>query len=139
MDMGTAILKREFWKIKRGRPGHRFKDHHAHQQRSRRGHAQRRGIWRLVLGIASLVVGLILCVIPGPGLPFIFLGGGLLASESLAVARVMDWLELRVRAVARWGMGNWKKWPLWARIIVGSVFVCGGIASMYFFYWFMRR
>lgn len=137
--MGTATLKREFREIKRGRPGRRFKDHYAHKRQAKKRRRSRAGIWRILLGVISVVVGLVLCVIPGPGLPFIFVGGGLLATESLVVARVMDWFELRVRAVARWALGYWKKWPLWVRIIVGALFVSGSIASIYGFYWFMHR
>lgn len=96
-------------------------------------------IWRLLLGTALVVVGLILCVIPGPGLPFIFLGGALLASQFKLIARAMDWFELRVRTVAGWALRHWKKLPLWARLVVGAVIVAAGFASMYFFYWFMHR
>jgi hypothetical protein len=129
-SMATASLKKDFRDIKRGRPGHRFQDHYKHEHRAHGTRRSRGRLWRLVVGIALLLVGVVLCFIPGPGLPFIFLGGALLAAESLVVARIMDWLEVRVQAIRHWGIRHWKKLPLWGRIIVGALFVSGSIGSM---------
>ncbi len=81
-----------------------------------------------------MLVGLLLCVIPGPGIPFIFFGGALLASESLAVARIMDWLEVRVRKVWDWARQLWDKMPWWGKIPVALVVVAAGVASSWFFW-----
>ncbi|HUR56959.1 MAG TPA: PGPGW domain-containing protein [Opitutaceae bacterium] len=136
--MVTASLKKNFREIKKGRPGHRFQDYYKREHRAHRRHRSRGRIWRLVIGILSILVGIILCVIPGPGLPFIFIGGGLLATESLFVARIMDWLEVRAQAVRRWAMRHWKAMPLWGRIIVGVIFVSGSVGSMVLFYRLMH-
>ena len=136
--MVTAALKKNFREIKKGRPGHRFQDFYKHEHRAHRRHRSRGRVWRLAIGIVSLLVGAVLCVIPGPGLPFIFLGGGLLATESLFVARIMDWLEVKVQAVRHWGLRRWKALPLWGKIVVGVVFVSGSIGSMVLFYRLMN-
>lgn len=132
--MVVPELRKNFRHIKRGRPGHRFRDHYAYERRTHRGRRSTSRILTLLLGIAAVIVGLVLCVIPGPGLPFIFVGGGLLAAESLMVARIMDWLEVKLRTVWKWGMGYWKHWPRWAQVLVGVLMVVGGIASSFLFY-----
>lgn len=132
--MGVAALKENLRYIKRGRPGHRFRDYNAHERRKHHGGRSLARILTLLLGLTSVIVGLVLCVIPGPGLPFIFIGGGLLAAESLSVAKIMDWLEVRVRAVWKWAMRYWTRWPRSARVIAGILIVAGGLASSFLFY-----
>jgi uncharacterized protein (TIGR02611 family) len=129
--MATATLRDHLRDIKRGRPGHRFEDHYRHEKHAKRGRSSKGRVLRLALGLVSVIVGLILCVIPGPGLPFIFIGGGLLAAESLIVARVMDWLELRVRAVLRWAKRHWARMNGWQRVGVVIVGACLSAAGAY--------
>jgi hypothetical protein len=136
--MVTAGLKKNFREIKQGRPGHRFEDHYQHEHRAHARGRSRGRIVRLVLGLTALLVGVILCFIPGPGLPFIFVGGALLAAESLVVARLMDRVDVRVQAVRRWGIRHWKKLPLWGRLVVGVLFVSTSITSMVVFYRLMN-
>lgn len=136
--MASATLKEHVRDLREGRPGHRFQDHYKHEKAGSRSGRSKGRMWRLILGLAAIVVGIVLCVIPGPGLPFIFLGGGLLASESLIVARLMDWLELHVRAVWKWARKHWDRLPLWGKIIVGTLIVAGGAASTVLFYRLMR-
>jgi hypothetical protein len=132
--MATASFKQHFLDIKRGRPGHRFQDRYQREKRSEHTRSAHGRVWKLGLGILSVVIGLVLCVIPGPGVPFIFLGGGLLAAESLIVARFMDALEVRLRKIAQWALRRWKPLPLWAKAIVGALIVAGGAGSSYVFY-----
>jgi hypothetical protein len=132
--MATATLRDHLRDIKQGRPGHRFQDHYRHEKEAKAGRSSSGRIWRLVLGLAAVIVGLVLCVIPGPGLPFIFVGGGLLAAESLVVARVMDWLELRVRAVWRWARRCWNNMNGWQRVAMAVLGLGLGAASSFFFY-----
>lgn len=133
-EMATATLKRQFHQLQRGRPGRRFQARYESAKKSRHGHNTTGRIVRLVLGFAALAVGLILMVIPGPGLPFVFIGGGLLATESLWVARAMDWLEVHFRKIWNWAHGHWEKLPLWGKVVVGTVIVGGGAASAFLFY-----
>lgn len=136
--MATATtLRQHFREIKHGRPGRRFQDHYCHSKAERRKQSVGR-IVRLVAGIIAVVVGLILCVIPGPGIPFIFLGGAFLAAESLNVARILDWIELRGRKVWDWLVHRWDALPLWGKIPVALLVAAAGIASMWFFWQLMN-
>ena len=97
---------KEHWNdLKRGKPGKRFQDHYHHSHESR-GHIGRK---LLFLGGGALIVaaGIFFLPAPGPGFVIIFLGGGMMAQESETAAKVLDWSELRVRAVMKWALGVW--------------------------------
>lgn len=59
------------------------------------------------------MVGLFLTVLPGPAILFFFIAGGLMASESLCVARLLDWGEVRLRRGWDWVQPRWHRlsWP----------------------------
>jgi hypothetical protein len=92
-------LKQRWREFRRGRPGHRFEERF---ERNRQAHSS--GSWlkrfvKPVAGMVLLIAGVVFCLIPGPGLPLLLIGVGLLAEASRPVARAMDWLELRLRNV----------------------------------------
>jgi hypothetical protein len=58
--------------------------------------------------VVLLLAGVILCFIPGPGLPLLFVGAGLLAQESRMFARWMDRTELLIRKLLRWCSQRWQ-------------------------------
>jgi uncharacterized protein (TIGR02611 family) len=102
-------LKDQWHDLKQGQPGSRFVDHY------QRRHQGSSSPWRkaLFLGGGALIVaaGIFFLPAPGPGFLVIFLGGGLIAQESIRAARLLDWCELRVRRVVRWALGTWKRAP----------------------------
>jgi hypothetical protein len=111
-------LKHEWREVLRGTPGRRFRDrYHRACQAGRPGGALRR-IGRIVAAALAIVVAFVLMFIPGPAIPFFLFAGALLATESLQVARLMDWLELRVRACWRWGDRQWRRLPRYGRVAV---------------------
>jgi hypothetical protein len=55
------------------------------------------------------VVGVVLCFIPGPGIPFLFVGGGLLAMQSLTMARFLDKAELAARRAVATAHRTWAR------------------------------
>jgi hypothetical protein len=58
---------------------------------------------RMAGGILLCVAGLVMLVAPGPGILILLIGGGLMAQESAAVARVLDRAEVRIRRrLRRW-------------------------------------
>ena len=124
---------REHWReIKQGKPGHRFQ---ARYERARRhehqaGAGQR--IFFLGVGLVSLVIGLLLVVFPGPAIPFLFLAGASLASESRHIAKVMDWAEVRVRKTAAWLREKWRPLPAPVRVALIMIGACCSAASAYF-------
>jgi hypothetical protein len=81
-------------------------------------------------GIVLVVGGVVLCFIPGPGLPLIVVGAGLLGDEWRPVARAMDWLELRARKGITWARRWWNRAPRAARhaVVVVAVLAVSGAA-----------
>ena len=139
MSASACFNFREPWQaIKRGRPGHRFRDRHTRARRGDRRPGAAKRIVLIVVGLIALVVGMVLVVIPGPGLPFLFLAGGLLATESRIVARFMDWSEVRGRRLGGWGKRHWHRFPTAARAALVVLGACGSAASMYLMYRFVR-
>jgi hypothetical protein len=60
----------------------------------------------LILGAILVLAGVLLMVIPGPGLLLFFFGLGVIGTESLLVARFMDWSEVRARRLIGRFRGN---------------------------------
>ena len=53
----------------------------------------------IIAGIFIILIGMIFWLIPGSGWAIIILGAALLAGESNTVARMLDWLELKIRKI----------------------------------------
>lgn len=92
----TGGIKQRWREFLHGRPGHRFQDRF---ERNRQVHASSRVVRFLkrLVAVILLVAGLVFCVIPGPGLPLLFIGAGMMADVSCQVAVLLDRLEVRVR------------------------------------------
>jgi hypothetical protein len=116
-----ARVKRAWRHLKELPPGRRFQTLHRRHQGGHRSPLTR--IWVITAGVVIIAVGVIALPAPGPGFLVIGLGGALLARESLAVARVMDWLEVRARRA--WGVAR----RLWARTS-GPVRVAAGALAL---------
>jgi hypothetical protein len=63
----------------------------------------------VLAGLVIVAVGVIALPAPGPGMLIIALGGVLLARESRAVARALDWLEVRIRRVGALAVAVWRR------------------------------
>lgn len=130
---------REHWReFRRGRPGRRFQSRY---ERARKGERRTGTLQRvLIVGLAlgCFALGALFAVIPGPALPFFFLGGGLLATESRPIARFMDWCEVEVRKVVAWGKRRWRRLPTIARVAVIVLVVCCSAGSAYLSYRVIR-
>ncbi len=55
-----------------------------------------------------MAAGLFFLPAPGPGFLILFAGAALLAEESLTAARALDWTEVRLRRLAKWGRRAWR-------------------------------
>lgn len=133
----TNALKSEWNAMKRGAPGSRFKDRYAAAKKARQTAGWTQHIFRVVrllIAAASLAIGVVLMFIPGPAILFYFIAGGLLASESKLVARFLDWTELKLRALWKWGQRHWKKMPLVAKVAVTALVVCLGAGAAFGMY-----
>jgi uncharacterized membrane protein HdeD (DUF308 family) len=76
-------------------PGRRFQD--LYERTAPCGALKRWG--RMAGGILLCLAGLVMLVAPGPGILILLIGAGLMAQQSVAVARLLDRAELRLR---RW-------------------------------------
>ena len=75
----------------------------------------------VVVGLALVVGGAILLVIPGPGLLVIAFGGALIAQEFRWAAVALDKAEVFLRKAAHLGVRFWKSASVAVRALVVSV------------------
>jgi hypothetical protein len=132
-------LKKQWHVFQEGKPGRRFQERY---ERNREARSERSWFARFLepfIGMAVFLAGVVLCFIPGPGLPLVLIGAGLLADVSRPAARAMDWAEVRIRKLAASGHRWWKRAPTPAKsiVVVLAVLVAGGAALGGF--WFLRK
>lgn len=85
------------WQTLRQRPaGQRFARYYEQRRSGRRAHPFVSSAW-VALGAVLSLIGAVLLVAPGPGIPFLLVGTCLMARESLSIARSLDRMELRAR------------------------------------------
>lgn len=117
-DLATVMLKslkRQWRELRKGRPGQRFRAQFEQNKRATAGKSRLRRCLPIFAGAGLLIVGIFLCLIPGPGVPFIVLGAGLLAKRFRAVASALDWLEVRLRQMKRRATAWWRQASIPAR------------------------
>lgn len=119
--------KQQWRALRESRPGERFEDRYRAANRKRDGGSLGGHIVRVGLAVALFAIGVVLVVIPGPAVLFFALAGALMATESLWVARALDWTELKVRAMLRFAGRWWQKSSAFARVAVCLVAL--GLAS----------
>jgi hypothetical protein len=76
-------------------PGQRFRYLYALKRGSRGGRLYRCAA--IAAGVLLFLVGVCFLALPGPGIPMVLLGAGLLAQQSRGTARLLDRTELRLR------------------------------------------
>lgn len=137
--MSTTSLYQEMrreWRLFRDdRVGHRFRDH---QARLKNGSLRMRAV-SMLFGLVLLVAGVVLCFIPGPGVPVLVFGIALLAGESRVVATLLDRAEPPVRRAAHRAGRWWRGLPLMAHIALLALAVAAGAALSYGAWWFWTR
>jgi hypothetical protein len=120
------------WRALRGsRPGERFADRYAAANRGDGGRQLGGHIARVALAFVAFVIGVVLVFVPGPAVVFFAVTGALLASESLGVARGLDWTELRLREAARWLLRRWRALSLAGKAAVGVLTVSLAAGAAY--------
>ena len=121
------MFKQTWRRFKAGNPGQRF------QREFRRRHsAGRSPIQKALLivgGLLLMAAGFLLLFIPGPGLVFLFVGGFLIAQQSLVAARGLDRSEIRLRKLLAWSLRAWRRssTTLKALLVVVAVVVLGAV------------
>lgn len=128
-----ADMKHEWRLFKRDRPGERFDNH-----RRRMDHGPTwKKVARATVGIALLAVGIVFCVLPGPGTVGIVFGLALLAGMSSKMARLLDRAEPPVRRLARRARTFWRQRSTPARVllITAAALVAAGLGFVAWRYW----
>lgn len=123
-----AFIRERWRKFSRGRPGHRFQQRYDLNCKDRKKRHWTRFL-KPIAGLALFVIGVILCFLPGPGVPFLIVGGAFVADVSRPVARALDWTELTIRNCINRGRRWWKRLPKtsrYAALVLGACLACGG-------------
>src|SRR5688500_10170244 len=123
-------LKREWREFRSGRPGHRFQNRYEQNRKTRSSQPWFVRFLKPAAAIVLIAGGVLFCVIPGPGLPLIVIGAGLLADETRPIARAMDRLEICARKILAWARRWWNRAPRIAKcaVICLTVLACSGAA-----------
>ena len=87
--------------LKQDTPGKRFQKRYYRNLKKRGPVRYLRKIFNLIFGILFILTGIVLWFIPGPGWAAILMGIALIAGESLLLARILDFIELRIRKVLK--------------------------------------
>lgn len=95
-----GALKRRIRRFMTAPSGSRFR---AHYERMKSRPSLMRTLIAIGVGLVLLAAGLVMLVLPGPGLLVGTIGAALIAGESLLVARVLDRVDV-------WVTGMWKRW-----------------------------
>jgi fatty acid desaturase len=82
-------------------PGQRFQGRYWHHRDPRHRRPVIVRLASLTIAVVLAIVGVLMLVLPGPGILVLALSGALFASESLTIARMLDSVELRGRAAWR--------------------------------------
>jgi hypothetical protein len=130
----TSTLRQRWHALTGGSPGRRFEDRYeaARAVRLSGGWKQRLGrALRFVIAVFAFGVGLVLAVMPGPAILFFLLSGSLLAMESRGLARILDRIEVRLRALWQWSRKVWSKLPVWGRVGLMVLLAVAGAAGTY--------
>ena len=119
-------LKIECRRVWHSRPGQRFYSRYRRVRRRKDYAETGPRMIRILFAFTSLVAGVVCFFLPVPEVPFFILSGALFASESSALARTLDRLELRVRIWAQAVRLKWRTAPmpvkgLWAGLVLGLV------------------
>ncbi|MGN6521163.1 MAG: PGPGW domain-containing protein [Dokdonella sp.] len=79
--------------------GERFQAHHRRSHKA--GTSRTMRIVAIAAALVLIVLGIVMLVLPGPGLIVMLAGAVLLAEESVFVARMMDRIDLAVMRIGR--------------------------------------
>jgi len=110
---------RESWRcLKEGEPGSRFRDVHDQRRQAQEGRSAARRAVPIVLGVILMLGGIAIGWVPGPGGFIGIFGVALLATQFRWLAKLLDWAELRLRALWR---TIWTRRSVPARVLVGLV------------------
>ncbi|MDB4956367.1 MAG: hypothetical protein JWO36_3936 [Myxococcales bacterium] len=130
MPAAVAQLKQEWRQFLHDPPGRRFQNHRKRMQQRSKPFS----IAMTVIGGVFLFAGVVFLVIPGPGIPVILFGLGLIAGESKRLAMLLDRVEPRLRRAARTARQKWATLPRLAKaglVIAGAATIAALILAIW--------
>jgi Putative transmembrane protein (PGPGW) len=130
-------LKEDWRHLKHGEPGQRFKDRYHLSQRRNRSRITFWRVFNIGAGSGIALGGLLMVIAPGPGWLAIFLGLGMLSGELLAVARILDKIEVQLRKLIRWLSEAWNNTPVVGKALILLAILTVVAASVYGAYDFL--
>ncbi len=122
----------EEWRrfLKQSAPGRRFRDRYRRQQAGRDRSMLRR-VCYVAFGVAIAIGSLVLAPLPGPGWGTFFVGLGIVASEVLHVAHLLDRAEVKLREALRHAKGVWGKSAPAVKVLAALTISLCVVASVY--------
>jgi uncharacterized protein (TIGR02611 family) len=81
----------------------------------------------IVLGFVVLLGGLVMMILPGPGIVGILAGLGILSRELPWAERVMEYVKKRAK------LDELKEQPRWVQVVMWTVTVCSVVGSVAYF------
>ena len=128
-------MKQDWREFAESKPGERFQNRYRRRQEEEQGHMAKR-IFLIILGAIIAVGSLVLAPLPGPGWATVFLGLMILAGELLPAARLLDWLEVRLRKLWKFIQYVWRS-SVRGKVAVVVVAVTLAVAVFYTAYWLL--
>src|SRR5215203_3288022 len=122
-------LKKEWKAFKASQPGKRFQERYEKSQEERKDQPWYARFAKPLIALVLIAGGIVLCFIPGPGIPLLVIGAGLFADYSLVLAKGLDWTEVRLRKFFKWAKAWWKHASLLARegVVAAGVLVAAAL------------
>ena len=123
----------EEWRrfLKQSAPGRRFRDRYRRRQQAGRDRSMLRRVCYVAFGVAIAIGSLVLAPLPGPGWGTFFVGLGIVASEVLHVARLLDRAEVKLREALRHAKGVWGKSAPAVKVLAALTISLCVVASVY--------
>jgi uncharacterized protein (TIGR02611 family) len=128
-------MKRDWQQFTQSEPGSCFQDRYRRRQEEEQGHTAKR-IFLIILGAIIAVGSLLTAPLPGPGWATVFLGLMILGGELLPAARLLDWLEMRLRGLWRFIQRIWRS-SILGKVAVAGAAVTLAAAVLYTAYWLL--
>jgi len=127
-------FKEEWTRFKDSPPGERFI---SYNRRVKKASTASR-VLRIGVGLLLFAAGVIMLVIPGPGILFMVFGLACFGGESTWVSKLLDKLELKARAGWQWCKRKWRAMPLVGKVtvaVIGVALAAGAAYVMYRVLW----
>ncbi len=111
-------LKKNWKELLASEPGNRFQVRYWRLRKKRSNRFRLKKFFRIFSGIIVIFIGMFFWLIPGSGWLIIIIGAGIIAGESLIVARCMDWAEIKIRVIIFKFNETWHSQNLIIKIII---------------------